>query len=134
LNSPNDAVTVAAPFNTTRYILTVTDLNGCVNYDTVTIYVLKDVVLLIPTAFSPNGDGVNDIFRIAKYLNIEKLLSFVVYNRWGNLVYETSNIEEGWNGMYKGREQPLGVYVWYVKALDYDGNVIERKGNVTLLR
>ena len=134
LNSPNDAVTVAAPFNTTRYILTVTDLNGCVNYDTVTIYVLKDVVLLIPTAFSPNGDGVNDIFRIAKYLNIEKLISFVVYNRWGNLVYETSNIEEGWNGMYKGREQPLGVYVWYVKALDYDGNVIERKGNVTLLR
>ncbi len=134
LNSPNDAATVAAPFNTTRYILTVTDMNGCVNYDTVIIYVLKDVVLLIPTAFSPNGDGVNDIFRIAKYLNIEKLLSFVVYNRWGNLVYETSNIEEGWNGLYKGREQPLGVYVWYVKALDYDGNVIERKGNVTLLR
>ena len=58
----------------------------------------------------------------------------MIYDRWGNLVYETSNIEEGWNGIYKGREQPLGVYVWYVKALDYDQNVIERKGNVTLMR
>ena len=134
LNNPDDAVTVAAPLTTTKYILTVTDLDGCVNYDTVIVYVLKDVVLLIPTAFSPNNDGVNDIFRIAKYLNIERLINFSVFNRWGNLVFETNDIEAGWDGTYKGREQLLGVYVWFVKALDYDGNTIIRKGNVTLLR
>lgn len=134
LNNPDDAVTVAAPLTTTKYILTVTDLDGCVNYDTVIVYVLKDVVLLIPTAFSPNNDGVNDIFRIAKYLNIERLINFSVFNRWGNLVFETNDIDAGWDGTYKGREQLLGVYVWFVKALDYDGNTIVRKGNVTLLR
>ena len=134
LNNPDDAVTIAGPFNTTKYILTVTDLDGCVNYDTVIVYVLNDVILLIPTAFSPNGDGINDIFRISKHINIERLINFTIYNRWGNLVFETSDIEAGWDGTLKGRGQMLGVYVWYVKALDYDGNIIVRKGNVTLLR
>ncbi|MEI6312592.1 MAG: PKD domain-containing protein [Bacteroidota bacterium] len=134
LNNPYDAVTIAAPYNTTDYILTVVDYYGCVNYDTVRVNVIKNSLLLVPTAFTPNGDGVNDIFRIVKYFNIKKLVSFNIYSRWGELVFSTDDINTGWDGSYKARPQPSSTFVWVVKGIDYDDQEITEKGNVTLIR
>jgi len=119
---------------TTTYYLYATSAFGCVNLDSVVVNVEPYTLILVPTAFSPNGDGENDVFRIAKYLNIKSLQEFAVYDRWGQKVYSTDIITDGWNGEYRGHKQDIGVYVWYVKALTYDNESVFKKGNVTLVR
>jgi gliding motility-associated-like protein len=134
LNNPYDATTIASPINTTDYILRVEDYYGCVNYDTVRVNVVKNTLLLLPTAFSPNGDGINDIFRIVKFLNLKTLVSFNIYNRWGELVFSTDDVNEGWDGTFRSRPQPTSSFVWVVKGLDFDDQEFIQKGNVTLIR
>lgn len=134
LDDPYLLNTKAEPQRTQWYELFAIDQYGCLNIDSVLITVVHYTVLDIPTAFSPDGNGVNDVFRIVRYLNIAKLREFAVYNRWGNKVFSTTNLDQGWDGRFKGVEQPLGVYVWSVYADGKDGEKIVRKGNVTLLR
>jgi len=134
LNDPSNYTTVAAPYNTQQYILWVTDEFGCVNTDTVVVNVVVNTLILIPTAFSPNGDGTNDVFRIAKWLNLDKVLEFSVWNRWGEKIWETNDKNGGWDGTFNGRPEPMAVYVWQLKGTDFDGNTIVRSGTVTLLR
>ena len=134
LTSPYTSSTVASPIESTNYIVMLTDVNGCINYDTVKVEVIANTLLLLPTAFSPNGDGVNDLFRISKWLNIKKLITFNVYNRWGEVVFSTSDINAGWDGNYKNYPQPTSSFTWAIKAEDYDGNEIMKKGIVTLIR
>jgi gliding motility-associated-like protein len=62
------------------------------------------------------------------------LNEFAVYNRWGEKIYSTSDITAGWNGTYKNKAQEIGVYVWYIKATTFDGDIVFKKGNVTLIR
>ncbi len=120
------------PTQTTVYTLLVTDAAGCSASDTVRAVVMPDL-LLLPTAFSPNGDGVNDLFRPANK-NLRKF-NMQIYNRWGELVFETDNPKEGWDGVFKDREQQLGVFVWKV---DYQTTNMKKNryesGNVTLIR
>lgn len=134
LDDPFDLNTKAQPQYTMYYELFATNQYGCLNKDSVLITVIPYTVLDIPTAFSPDGNGVNDVFRIVRHLNIGKLQEFSVWNRWGNRIFFTTNIEQGWDGRYNGEEQPLGVYVWMVTADSKDGERIVRKGNVTLVR
>ena len=126
--------TTATPLYTTAYYLFATSSYGCNNVDTVVVTVDAYTLVMLPTAFTPNGDGVNDVFRIVRYLNIQHLDEFAVYDRWGEKVFTTDIITDGWNGTYKGHPQEMGVYVWYVKARTYDGQDILKKGNVTLIR
>ncbi|MDX2002435.1 MAG: PKD domain-containing protein [Chitinophagales bacterium] len=123
-----------SPFNTTDYVVIGTDINGCKNRDSVRVYVEVVNLLKIPNAFTPDKNGKNDLYRIAKYLNIATLLDFSIYNRWGEKVFHTTDIKEGWDGTYRGQAQEMGVYVWRIKALNRDGQIIEQQGNVTLLR
>lgn len=89
--------------------------------------------LLIPNAFTPNGDGVNDIFKISNFTN-QKLVEFKVFNRWGTILFSTKDPTIGWNGAFKGKDEPLGVY-GYVIRIAYPQNIIETyKGTVTLLK
>lgn len=122
----------AAPAQNTYYLLTVQDASGCIVSDSVLVSVrVSD--FLIPTAFSPNGDGVNDIFRSLSRDIVR--FNMQVYNRWGELVFQTNNPLEGWDGVYKGVEQEMGVYVWTCEYQMLGQS--ERKlakGNVTLLR
>jgi gliding motility-associated-like protein len=134
LDDPYDLNTKAQPQQTQWYVLMAIDDYGCLGQDSVLVTVVAYTVLDIPTAFSPDGNGVNDLFRIVRYLNIAKLREFSVYNRWGNLVFSTTDIAQGWDGRMNGIEQPLGVYVWNVYADGKDGERIVRKGNVTLVR
>jgi len=123
---------IANPSTTTDYVLNVLDNNGCRNTDTVTVFL--DAVLYIPNAFTPDGDGVNDIFlALGKEINTFQLLLF---NRWGELIFTSNNINNGWNGRYKGKDSPMDVYVWKIKYSDYVNPEIvnEKIGHVTLIK
>ncbi|CAN5451924.1 hypothetical protein BH09BAC1_BH09BAC1_25790 [soil metagenome] len=125
---------LSTPYNTIRYELFATSEYGCKNSDTVRINVEVKNLILVPNAFTPNQDGLNDVFRIIKTLNIERVYDIFVFNRWGNKVYEAHNSLAFWDGTYNGQPQDLGVYVYVIRAVTRDGHEITETGNVTLLR
>ncbi|MFN8299634.1 MAG: gliding motility-associated C-terminal domain-containing protein [Chitinophagales bacterium] len=127
-----DEITVN-PQETSTYYVTVTDINTCAANDSVVVTVtIPDVFLLIPTAFTPNGDGHNDFFDILNRSQFT-INIFHVYNRWGELVH--SDATDKWDGTFRGVEQPVGTFVFYVEATSNITNKkYTAKGNVTLLR
>jgi gliding motility-associated-like protein len=88
--------------------------------------------IYMPNAFTPNNDGKNDILYV--YGPNIKSLHLWVYDQWGELQFQSTNQANGWDGTYKGRAQPVGVYVYYVEATTNDGQLIKKKGTITLLR
>ena len=134
VENPLSLVTYATPLYTTLFRLYAINEYGCTNVDSVVVTVEPYTILLLPTAFSPNGDGLNDVFHISRYLNISKLDEFAVFNRWGEKVFGTDIITDGWDGTYKGAKQPLATYTWMVKAKTYDNEDVVKSGNVTLVR
>jgi gliding motility-associated-like protein len=106
----------AAPDATTTYVVTVTDSNGCVGDDDVTVTVL-DVELEIPTGFTPNGDGANDLFTITNSVNYPEI-RVEIYNQWGNLIFESDGYLEAWDGTYDGQAMPTGSYYYVVDLKD----------------
>jgi gliding motility-associated-like protein len=122
------------PIYTTTYKVKLMDARGCVSEDSVIVIVKGKTVLLVPTGFSPNQDGVSDGFGVVKYLNIEKLHYLKVYNRWGEEVFSTTDINARWDGKIKGEYSDNAVFVWTVSAMTYDNEPIIQSGNVTLLR
>ena len=116
----------------TKYTLKVVSAVGCGTVsDDVNVKVYKD--FLIPNAFTPNGDGVNDQFKILTLDNY-KLVRLIIYDRWGKLVFESENVYKGWDGMNKGVQQPVGTYVYYLELLSPTGKKITKKGSVMLIR
>ena len=133
LNHPGIANPLATLKEDTRFVLQVRDAIGCTSYDTVKIKVLKGPGFYIPNAFTPNSDGLNDVFRPTP-VGILHLSYFRVFNRFGELMFETSETGKGWNGMYKGIKQEPGNYVWMLKGTDRKHETIVMKGNVVLVR
>jgi gliding motility-associated-like protein len=85
-----------------------------------------------PDAFTPNGDGLNDVFRpVAPYT---KDFLMEIYNRWGEILFRTTELNTGWDGNYAGRPAPAGPYIYYIRLVDDAGAITEKKGTVTLLR
>lgn len=134
LESPLLLTTRATPLYTTMFRLYAISDYGCTNVDSVVVTVEPYTIILMPTGFSPNGDGLNDLFRISRYLNIAKLEEFAVFNRWGEKVFTTDNLNDGWDGTYKNAAQPMATYTWYVKAKTYDNEDVLKSGNITLVR
>lgn len=134
LETPKLLTTVSRTMKSQVYYLYATSDFGCNNYDSIRVIVEVVTLLDLPTGFSPNGDGINDEFHIVRWLNIQKLKEFAVYNRWGELVFRTNDLNEGWDGTFRNREQPMSTYVWVAVALTKDNEEIIRKGNVTLVR
>lgn len=87
----------------------------------------------IPTAFTPNGDGLNDKFRVTN-IKYQRLVEFRVYNRWGVEIYSDINPANGWDGTYKGEPQEVGVYYYLIRVITPEGKMRTYKGDVTLLR
>jgi gliding motility-associated-like protein len=127
----SDTLLIIQPEQSQDYTAEVATSNGC---KTICAYTVKvQSGLLLPTAFSPNQDGINDNFRILN-TNID-LQNFQVYNRWGEKVFETDAIEDGWDGVYKGVKQPLGVYIWKCNyTLSKTHKTKSACGNVNLIR
>ncbi len=105
---------------------------GCEYFAAVTVVVLP-LKYEIPTAFTPNGDGINETFRPATLLGYE-MTKMIVYSRWGQKVYEGESSFKGWDGTYKGKDMPADVYPYYIRLKRPDGQVVELKGDVTLIR
>lgn len=125
---------IATPQDNTTYYLTSIFDNGCENRDGVFIEVNKTFEIYVPTAFSPNADGLNDAFRLITR-GIEDVQDFKIYNRWGQQVFAGKGLTAAWNGTHNGQDQEIGVYVYFIKATKLGGNGdYFKKGNITLIR
>lgn len=124
---------VVSPSETSAYIVTATGENGCTNADTISIVVwLRCNRYDIPNAFTPNGDGLNDAFRIVSFGD-DAVDNFSIYNRWGEIVFETDDITKEWDGINKGKEQETDVY-FYVINVKCEDIRQTLTGTITLLR
>lgn len=130
----NPVATFTGGLDTIVYNLKVTTAEGCTGYDSIKVYLFETKPsIFIPTAFTPNGDGQNDIMR-PTVAGMKKFIYFKVYNRWGQLLYSTGQEGQGWNGIYNGKKQPSGTYVYAASAKDYTGENYFEKGTFVLIR
>jgi gliding motility-associated-like protein len=106
---------------------------GCLTVDTQMVKIGKSLDVYVPSAFTPNNDNLNDLLR-PTLMGIKELKTFKVFNRWGQLMYQTSSQFEGWNGIFNGKPQPTSVYVWMVEAIGADGRTYTKKGTSVLIR
>ena len=133
VNIANPVVTLSAGIDSIIYRVAVI-IGPCVKNDYVTIRVSQvGPDILVPSGFTPNGDGKNDLARPATP-GIAQLKYFTIFNRLGEPVFTTSTIGEGWNGMFKGKAQAAGTYVYQAEGVDYEGITIFRKGTIVLIR
>jgi gliding motility-associated-like protein len=120
------------PVQDMTYTLHAVSTVGCgTASDNVNVTIYKG--FFMPNSFTPNGDGINDRFRIKAYDNY-KILRFVIYNRWGAVIFNSDNATEGWDGTYKGYPQPMGAYIYYLEMQNSNGQKIVKQGTVQLLR
>lgn len=133
LSDAGIAAPIAQPTTSTWYTVFVTAENGCGRFDSVFVEVLDRCAgLLLPNAFTPDADGRNDAFRVQP-TGDDQLTELLVFNRWGEQVFQSSNPEIGWDGTYRGKPQPLGVYIYVLRTV-CDGADFQKAGTVTLLR
>jgi gliding motility-associated-like protein len=127
-------VTEAQPAETSLFTVSVTDMNGCTAMDTITIDVDSRTSIFIPNAFSPNNDGNNDLFHVYGELSGVRYFELVVFDRWGEKVYETNDYASGWDGQFRGQPAPVGTYVYVATVTFADGTEKNYKGSVNLFR
>lgn len=125
---------IAQPSVTTRYFVTGTTEDGCSGVDSINIFVAPESFIEMSNAFSPgSGTSINDEYKVI-FKGTATLNSFRIFNRWGQELFSTTDINKGWNGQYNGKPQPMGVYVYVVDAVSANGKRLYKQGNVTLLR
>lgn len=130
-NAPNP---VTAPDDDITYLVIGTDENGCRGTDSIHIRVFRlDPDMYVPTAFTPNGDGNNDVIRPI-LLGMRSLNYFKVFNRFGEMMFYTTEKEKGWDGFYKGKPQDPATFVWMAEGVTYKGQKKTKKGYVVLIR
>ena len=133
LDNPGIASPLATPDQSIWYTVFATGDNGCGRFDSVFVEVLPLCNgFVVPNAFTPNGDGRNDVFRVQR-VGDDQLTSLAIFNRWGDQLFATGTPETGWDGTFKGKLQPLGVYL-YVLQTTCDEQVLRKSGTVTLVR
>jgi gliding motility-associated-like protein len=133
LDQRNIASPMANINDNTTYILRAFTEEGCNDYDTINVKVFKTQPdIFVPNAFNPSGTK-NIVFRPVP-VGISSLDYFRVYNRWGQMVFQTSETGRGWDGNIAGKPQPPGTYVWMVSGKDYTGKTVAKKGTAVLLR
>jgi gliding motility-associated-like protein len=129
----------ATPLNQTNYTVTVIDINGCIAGAEITIRVDKQKRVFIPNTFSPNSDGINDFFMVYGGPEVDKVLNFKIYDRWGATLFSATDflpndMQFSWDGTFRGEELSPGVYLYYVEVEFIDGRREVLAGDLTLLR
>lgn len=114
------------------YSLQVTSNEGCTDYDEINITVIENADMYIPSASTPNNDGLNDVFRPA-YIGIVQLHFFTVYNWWGKIVFSTKEIAKGWDGIFQVHPAAMDTYVWILKGVEFWGTCLKKNGSVILV-
>lgn len=134
LNDPTIANPVSLPHNNIQYVVGVTTTNGCFSRDTIDVHLYNmGEDIYVPTAFTPNGDGTNDDLKPI-LLGMQKLNYFKVFNRFGEMVFYTTEEGKGWDGNYKGKGQDPATFVWYAEGITYKGQLRKKKGYAILIR
>lgn len=132
VDDSTDPKSTVLPERTRTYTLSAT--NGeCTASDEVIVNIDATISVEVPSAFSPNGDGLNDVLNF-RVNGIQEVNNFVVYNRWGEQLYQGKGFDAFWDGEFEGNKQPTGVYVYYIEAVTILGTSLPVKGNVTMLR
>lgn len=139
MSRPDSLSTYVSPLETTIYQITALDANGCDASDWIRITVDETVPIYIPSAFSPDEDGTNDILYIFAGPGVSEVKRFQIYDRWGNQLFvdgpfQPNDPTHGWNGNFNGSPMNSAVYVYYAEVLLTTGKVVLLKGDVTLLR
>jgi gliding motility-associated-like protein len=116
-----------------EYLISQKVPGGCITVDTLLVRVHENITAYLPNVFTPNGDGQNDIL-MPNLVGVKQLRFFRIFNRWGKMLFETTNIGVGWNGKYNGVLQPLDTYTWSIEGYDGNGIFVKRQGSVTLIR
>lgn len=130
----NPVGTYDGSMDSIRYIVTVSDAIGCKDEASLLVKIFKTApTVFVPTAFTPNGDGRNDVVRPIA-VGVSKIHYFRIYNRWGQMVFQTTENGRGWDGKIKGILQGTQTYAWIVKGEDFTGKTVFEKGTVTLIR
>lgn len=132
IDCPTCLNVIASPLITTTYYPSLIDANGCIGRDTVVVSVNFEEIVDVPSAFSPNGDGVNDSLHVLG-VGITSI-NFNIYNRYGQLVFSTNNINEGWGGTMNGKALNQGVFAYTVEYELINGAKGKKTGNVTLVK
>ncbi len=132
-NIADPIVTVGAIGNDITYEVVAVDDEGCKAEGYVRIKIYKGPDIYVPTGFTPNEDGKNDKF-IPVPVGIKSYNYFRVFNRWGQLIFTTTRMNEGWDGTLGGKEQSTGLYVWMIEGVTTDNKLITKKGTITLIR
>ncbi len=132
LNEPNIANPIATIQSNTTFVLTITNDAGCSDTDTVNIKAMEGPQVYLPTAFTPNGDRLNDKIKPI-CVGISRFDYFRIFNRYGTLLFETNKIGEGWDGYYKGKRQSSGNYISTVKVKDVTGKEFIKTSNLLLI-
>lgn len=133
LNNPDTSSPVYKGSADREYIVTIISEGGCMATDTIPIQVIDKVNIFVPNAFTPNGDGLNDVLRPV-LMGISQLKYFRIFNRYGELIYNSPSEGSGWDGFFKGVPQPSQSYSWMVEGVGIDASVIQRKGISILIR
>jgi gliding motility-associated-like protein len=116
-----------------QYTIMLATKIGCITVDTLMVKVAKKADIYVPTAFTPNSDGLNDLLHPV-LMGIKEFRFFRVYNRWGQLLFQTNRSNTGWDGRLNGTHQPTGVVVWVAEGVGADNKVYTRKGTTVLMR
>ncbi len=133
LNNPFIASPVAIPDKDITYTVTARTAIGCIATDKIKIQVYKGPDIYVPNAFTPNRDLRNDMLK-AIPVGIRNFNYFRIYDRWGALIFSTTNPDIGWDGRIKGTEQSTAAYVWMAEGIDYTGKLVKRKGSVIIIK
>ncbi len=139
LNNSGISNPLASPTTTTTYTVIVTDVNSCTATDDVKITVIESLDcgalnIFLPTAFSPNNDGQNDVLYVRANQTCVTTILFLVFDRWGEKVFESSNISNGWDGNFKGQKMDTGVFVYKIIGKLSTSEAFDKSGNVMLVR
>lgn len=125
---------IAQPLTTTTYTVEIEDSMTCFHITgQVTITVKEEYSIDVPSAFTPNSDGDNDLVYVRGW-GIKNLVEFKIYNRWGECIFETDDMQQGWDGTFKGIKQNIDTYAYTAKAATYSGKILTKNGLINLLR
>ena len=126
------------PLSTQNISVSIIDENGCTATDDVILKVVKERLVYTPNVFTPNNDGLNDIYLPQFGTGVERINAFRIFNRWGELVHENQDVLPGeligWDGYIKNQKAAIGVYVFYIDVVFSDGRIEQYKGDLTLIR
>lgn len=133
LDDANKATPMVTVTGDITYTVVATTSAGCKGEASVTLRVFEGPEIYVPTAFTPNGDGKNDVFKPFP-VGIKNYTYFRIYNRWGQEIFASADFNRGWDGTINGKQQPTGTYVWIVEGITKDNKKIVKRGTIIVVR